>query len=104
MFGIKKILKDWALVISMLFGIVSYIIYIKIPVFRPLDYIANESVSIIQPLLIFSMLFLTFTRVKPTDLKPHRWQMWIAFIQMFFFVAFTLILWLYPNASMRFFI
>ena len=39
------------------------------------------AVSVIQPLLIFAMLFLTFCRIEPKDLKPHRWHWWLLLIQ-----------------------
>ena len=38
-------------------------------------------VSVLQPLLIFSMLFLTFCRIEPKDLKPHRWHWWLLLVQ-----------------------
>ena len=40
-----------------------------------------DLVGLMQPLLIFSMLFLTFCRIEPKDLKPHRWHWWLLFVQ-----------------------
>lgn len=41
----------------------------------------NRMVAVIQPLLIFAMLFLTFCRIEPKELKPHRWHWWLLLIQ-----------------------
>ena len=35
----------------------------------------------IQPLLLFAMLFLTFCAIEPKELKPHRWHWWLLLIQ-----------------------
>ena len=48
------------------------------------------AVSVIQPLLIFAMLFLTFCRIEPKDLKPHRWHWWLLLIQGGLFSALGL--------------
>jgi len=48
------------------------------------------AVSVIQPLLIFAMLFLTFCRIEPKDLKPHRWHWWLLLVQGGFFTALGL--------------
>ena len=56
-------------------------------------------VSTLQPLLIFSMLFLTFCRIEPKDLKPHRWHWWLLLIQGgFFTVLGFLSLWMMKSA------
>ena len=57
----------------------------------------------LQPMLIFAMLFLTFCSVEPKDLKPHRWHWWLLLIQGGVFVllgllAAGLVTWL-PESS-----
>ena len=44
-----------------------------------------------QPALIFSMLMLSFLKVEPRDLKPHRWHGVLLFTQGAFFVLFSLL-------------
>jgi BASS family bile acid:Na+ symporter len=41
----------------------------------------SEIISFLQPALIFAMLFLTFCRIEPRELKPHRWHWWLLLIQ-----------------------
>jgi BASS family bile acid:Na+ symporter len=79
---IKKTIKDWMLPIAMVTGASIYLLYHVMP--EPVHHAGpflNGLVSILQPLLIFSMLFLTFCRIEPKDLKPHRWHWWLLLIQ-----------------------
>lgn len=54
---IVRFLKDWTLIISILAGIFGYFIYTGIPALEPTRAAANRAVAIVQPLLIFAMLF-----------------------------------------------
>lgn len=82
MMNLKQTIKDWMLPIAMVTGASVYLIYHALP--EPVHRVGpflNEAVGIIQPLLIFAMLFLTFCRIEPKDLKPHRWHWWLLLIQ-----------------------
>ena len=79
---IKKTIKDWMLPIAMVTGASIYLLYHIMP--EPVHHAGpflSGLVSTLQPLLIFSMLFLTFCRIEPKDLKPHRWHWWLLLIQ-----------------------
>ncbi len=77
----KKIIKEWMLPIAMVTGASIYLIYHALPSLHSAGPFLSDAVSIIQPLLIFTMLFLTFCRIEPKDLKPHRWHWWLLLIQ-----------------------
>lgn len=79
---LQKTIRDWALPIAMVAGASTYLIYHAMPasVHRAGPFL-EAVVSIIQPLLIFAMLFLTFCRIEPRELKPHRWHWWLLLIQ-----------------------
>ena len=62
-------------------GASSYILYHYIPSLHCLGPALSEIVTFLQPTLIFSMLFLTFCRIEPRELKPHRWHWWLLLIQ-----------------------
>ena len=51
----------------------------------------SELLGVVQPFLIFSMLFLTFCTIEPKDLKLHRWHWWLLLVQGGIFVALGLI-------------
>ena len=89
---LKNILKEWMLPVAMTAGVVIYLLYHIMP--EPVHAagpVLNVLVGIMQPLLIFAMLFLTFCHIEPKDLKPHRWHWWLLLIQGGFFVLLGLI-------------
>ena len=79
---IKKTIREWMLPISMTVGAAAYLIYHFMP--EPVHSagpVLAEVVAIVQPLMLFAMLFLTFCRIEPKELKPHRWHWWLLLIQ-----------------------
>ena len=64
-----KFLKNWTLPIAMLVGAFGYPLFIHL--------------SFLTPMLIFTMLLLTFCKVSPEDLKPKLLHLWLLFIQIF---------------------
>ena len=75
-------IKDWMLPIAMVTGASIYLLYHFMP--EPVHVAGpflEASVSAVQPMLIFAMLFLTFCRIEPRDLKLHRWHWWLLLIQ-----------------------
>ena len=78
--------------IAMLTGASVYLLYhyMPEPVHR-LGPLLQGIVGVVQPLLIFSMLFLTFCRIEPRELKPHRWHWWLLLIQGGLFVMLGLV-------------
>lgn len=68
--------------IAMLTGASIYLSYhlMPEPVYRAGPFLEGL-VGVLQPVLIFAMLFLTFCRIEPKELKPHRWHWWLLLIQ-----------------------
>lgn len=83
---LKQIWKDWMLPIAMAAGVASYLIYHSIPALAPAGPYLEKAVKIIQPMLMFMMLFLSFCRIAPRQMRPHRWQFWLLLIQVAGFV------------------
>ena len=79
--------------IAMVTGASIYLLYHMMPepVHKAGPFLA-AGLSVLQPLLIFAMLFLTFCRIEPRDLKPHRWHWWLLLIQGGSFVALALLI------------
>ena len=88
MSAIKQTIRDWMLPISMFVGATSYLAYhfMPEPVHR-LGPVLSDIVAVLQPLMLFAMLFLTFCRIEPRQLVPHRWHWPLLLIQGFSFVA-----------------
>ena len=73
-----KFFKDWTLPIAMLVGAVGYPLFITL--------------SFLTPVLIFTMLLLTFCKVSPRELKPKPLHLWLLLIQIFGALAVYLLL------------
>ena len=67
--------------IAMTTGASVFLIYDAVPCLHRFGPFLSDVVGLMQPLFIFSMLFLTFCRIEPKDLKPHRWHWWLLLIQ-----------------------
>lgn len=98
---IVRFLKDWTLIIAILAGIFGYFIYAALPVPAAVHTVVSEAVGLIQPLLIFSMLFLTFCKVDPRHLRFRMWHIWILAIQCGLFVGIGLLLMAMPHSGLR---
>lgn len=72
--SIIRFIKNWTLPIAMLAGALSYFIYTSIPALVPTRPYVARLIDILQPVLIFSMLFITFCKVDIRDLKLCRWH------------------------------
>ncbi len=77
----KQILKDWMLPLAMAAGVAAYLIYHNIPALAPAGPYLEKTVGVLQPMLMFAMLFLSFCRIAPRQMRPHRWQLWLLLIQ-----------------------
>lgn len=89
------------MVISILVGVLAYFVFIAIPFPPAVHHFANQTVSIVQPLLLFSMLFLTYCRINPHDLRLCRWHLWVLALQAGFFIALAIILIFLPAGDLR---
>lgn len=82
--------KNWALPVSMLSGVAAYFVFHSLNLPAGVHRFANEAVSLIQPMLLFCMLFLSFCKVDPRNVRLRWWHLWIALIQCGSFIAMAL--------------
>ncbi len=94
-------MKRWALPIAMLTGAIAYFVYTGIPALDSTHKFVNRSVAILQPTLLFAMLFLTFCKVKPKELRLNRWQGWLLLLQIIAFLLLVLLALYIPHAHWR---
>lgn len=99
--GVIRFLKNWTLPIAMLAGVIAYFVYVNIPGLGFTRPFVNRAVDIIQPLLIFSMLFLTFCKVNLKDLHFCKWHLWLLLFQALSFIILAMILILLPHSGLR---
>lgn len=79
----RQFLRDWSLPIAMIGGVAMYLLYVNIPLFDGTHRLAAEFIGVVQPLLIFLMLFVTFCKVRYNELKPCRWHFILLAFQLF---------------------
>lgn len=97
----RPTLKNLTLIIAIVTGIAAYFIYAAIPILTPTRPYALKAVSIVQPMLIFAMLLLTFCRIEPRRLRLKRWHWWLLIIQGVGFTGIGLFLIILPHSSWR---
>ena len=88
----RKFLRDWMLIIGMLVGAGAYLIYHAMPALHPAGPVLESVCTHLQPVLLFIMLFLSFCKIEPHQMRPHRWQAWLLLIQTGLYTALTLLL------------
>lgn len=94
-----KFLRDWSLPIAMLGGVVMYLLYTNIPLFDGTRSFVLSAMSFLQPMLIFAMLFVTFCKVRISELKPSKWHLWLLAFQLLSFIAISLSIAFVPQMS-----
>lgn len=85
-----RILRNWPLPIAMAGGAAAYFLYKALPLPQSAGNIVSSAISVIQPLLIFAMLFVTFCKVRISELKPQKWHLLLLAFQLLPFIAISL--------------
>ena len=91
-----KFIRDWMLVIAMVAGAGIYLGYHAIPALHPAGPVLEAICKKIQPVMLFAMLFLSFCKIEPRQLRPRRWQAWLLLVQGGLFVGIALLLYFMP--------
>ena len=79
--------KDWALPIVMGVGVLAYFLFSAAGFSAETRQLANSTVGVVQPLLLFAMLYISFCKIDPSKIRFCRWHLWLALIQSGAFVA-----------------
>lgn len=96
-----QFLRDWTLILAILAGIAGYFIYTSIPWLDGTHAAVSAAVSVVQPVLIFAMLFLSFLKVSLHDIRPCKWHWWLLLIQAGLFTALGCVLIAMPHSGLR---
>ncbi len=96
-----KFITDWILIFAILAGIGGYFLYAAIPALDSTHARALAVVQVLQPLLIFGMLFLTFSKIKIKDLHlcPYHW--WLLLLQVGVYLAIGAAVMALPRGGLR---
>lgn len=83
----------------MLVGVAMYYIYVSLPFLDHTHEAAKTLLAIVQPSLIFTMLLLTFCKIRPTDLHLCQWHAWGLLLQLGLFALCCLVLVKMPDTD-----
>lgn len=92
-----QFLRDWSLPIAMGCGVLMYLLYTNVPLFDGTHGFVSSLLAVVQPGLIFAMLFVTFCKVRIKDLKPARWHFRLLAFQLLSFIAISLTIAFVPH-------
>ena len=96
-----RFLKRWALPLSMMTGVAGYFAFVALRLPQEVHVEANRVIAVVQPALLFMMLFLSFCRIRPSDLRLCRWHVPLLAIQTGLFAALAALIILHPSISGR---
>lgn len=99
--SLLRFIKNWTLPIAICFGAIAYFAYAHLSCFDFSRAYAERIVAIVQPVLIFSMLFLSFCKIDVRDLRPRISHLWLLLIQCGSFAALCLIIYFAPQIPGR---
>ena len=84
--------RDWALPLSMTAGALAYFAYRALPLPAEVRQMALPLTSQwAQPIMLFCMLFLSFLKVSPREMRPRWWHLWVLLFQMGLFLACSML-------------
>lgn len=92
-----RFIKDWILAFAIITGALAYLAYANFGIFDPVRPYAADFVAVIQPVLLFCMLFLSFCKVDPRDLHFTWWHLWLLLFQGVLFAALGCAIWLFAG-------
>lgn len=98
---IAAFVRTWVLLFSIASGVAAYLLYVNIEALDSTHTAAATAVEVLQPILIFFMLFVTFCRVNPRRLKLRRWHIPLLAFQSLMFVGIGAVVMSIPESGLR---
>lgn len=83
----------------MIAGVAAYFIAANTAALVPLRSQVLDLVAMMQPALIFAMLFLAFSKVDIREIRFCRWYWWLLLVQVGSFLLFSLLSVLLPSSA-----
>lgn len=85
--AIITFIKDWTLPIAMIAGVIAYFVFKALNLPQTVHSACVAAVSVIQPVLLAVMLFVSFCKVSPKDLRLRHWHIVLLAVQVTLFLA-----------------
>ena len=94
---IIRFVKNWSLPLGILTGVLLYAMFHFVPWMGPLKPAAMAVSDFTVPVLLFMMLFFTFCKIEPGDMKIRKWHVWLCVIQVVSCLAVAVPLHFFPD-------
>lgn len=85
----SKFIRQWALIWAIIIGIGSYFLADALVTDPTARGTMLSAVEIVQPLMIFAMLFITFCNVNPRRMALRPWHWWLIAVQAGVYLLLT---------------
>ncbi len=89
---ILQFLRNWTLPVAMVAGVAEYFIAAHTPMLVVHRAFVLDIIAVVQPLLIFTMLFITFCKINMKELRWQRWHGYLLLMQSAAFILLALLL------------
>ena len=94
-----RIFKAWTLPIAMVIGVLGYLLYAALPLSEATRVGVAEVSHLLQPTLIFLILFLSLCRMEFSSLRLYWWHLWLLLIQLSLCLLMAMPLLVCPDSS-----
>jgi len=92
-----KFLKDWTLPTGMICGVLIFLAFHFLELLDPIKPAAQATAEFLMPTVLFIMLFATFCKVNPREMRITRWHLWLVAFQLLSCLAIALFLHFVPG-------
>ena len=70
----KSFFKRFSLPVSLLVGVVAYLMFSQIEILEPIGDVAGPLFLDIMPVVLFTILYVTFCKIQIKEMKPRTWH------------------------------
>ncbi len=71
---ILAFVKRWSLLVSLAVGVLTYLLFANVPVLVPIGDVAGPIALELLPVVLFSLLYVTFCKIEVREMKPRLWH------------------------------
>ena len=80
--NIVKFFRKFSLPSSLAIGTVGYLLFAKVPILEPIGDVAGPILQSLLPIVLFSLLYVTFCKIQIKEMKPRVWHFWLQTIRV----------------------
>ena len=80
--NIVQFFRKFSLPSSLAIGTVGYLLFAKVPILEPIGDVAGPLLQSLLPIVLFSLLYVTFCKIQIKEMKPRVWHFWLQAIRV----------------------